>query len=222
MAGPKIVQGAPPPVSAAAPGTRESAVAGQVESLGRTLDSPDLAGYMSAADKAQIVGAWKEALTKHTSPDGTIDYPQAVNAFQNTLLNGREAGTVTRTAEHWGEISAGTYNLGSWAGPPAALGASLAWNTFSITKSQLVRSYRALRGQGPTPPAGNYWGETMNKSLVTESAAAGWASTLPNPNKVNVLAGTSKTLKLGELAGAVEQDGAGGILKGFWERYFGK
>lgn len=222
-AGPKVhVAGKPPAVPGQRPGVREQAVSREANNLSQVLGADNLHGYMTPKDKQQIVDAWRGAVGRHVSVDGRVDYAAAVNDFQNNLLTGREAGTATRAAEHWAEITAGTYNLGTVAGPPAAMGASLLWNTFSVTKSQLVRSYRYLRGQGPLPPAGNYWGETMNQSLVTESAAAGWASTLPNPHRTNIVAGTAKTLKLDEIPAAVSQDGVGGFLRGLRDRYFGK
>ncbi|OGR61610.1 MAG: hypothetical protein A2X36_01350 [Elusimicrobia bacterium GWA2_69_24] len=229
----KIAKAPPPPPKKKEPAVTEPekkkpvpttpktrAVDTAVDQLAGTL-SGNIDGRMSERGRKELMTAWRQSLDQHTSAEGTIDYPKTVNTFQNILLNGREAGKISRDAEHWGEITAGTYNLGTWAGPPAAIGASLAWNTFSVTKCQLMRSYRYLRGEGPMPPAGNYWGKTIGDSLAMESAAAGWASTLPNSKKVNA-SGIVTTLKLDEFVDIVKSEGVLTTIKGFGERYFGK
>jgi hypothetical protein len=184
---------------------QQARVGDETSNLRAVLDADNLNGYMTETDKKQIVSAWGHSVARNVAADGTIpNMKKAVNDFRDILLNGREAGDgTTRVAEHWGEMAVGSYSVS----PYAAIGASLAWNTFSITKGQLLRSWRYIRGTGPMPPAGNYWGEQMNKSLVTESAAAGWASALPGADEQKPLQGVVETLKLDEFAKFVSQEG---------------
>lgn len=183
----------------------QARVGAEVSNLRDLMQSDQLQGYVTPTDRKQITDAWGKAVAHNVDADGhVVNMKKTVNDFRDILLNGREAGDgTTRVAEHWGEMAVGTYSVGAWASIPA----SLAWNTFSITKGQLLRSWRYFRGDGPAPPAGNYWGETMNKSLVTESAAAGWASSLQGADHQRAIDGITQTLKLDDFAAYVKANG---------------
>ena len=199
---------------------QQARVGAEVSALEGTLAGDNLNGYMTGTDKGQITKAWGTAVAKNVDQSGQIpNMKKTVNDFRDILLNGRESNDgTTRVAEHWGEMAVGTYSVGAWASLPA----SLAWNTFSITKSQLVRSYRAIFQGGPTPPGGNYWGETMNQSLVTESAAAGWASTLEGADHQKAMDGVVQTLKLDEFYKVIKQDGVLATAGAMKDRYTNK
>jgi hypothetical protein len=180
-------------------------VEAELGTLKDVLDADGLQGYVTQTDKKQILSAWGSAVAHGVDATGGIpDMCGTVNKFRDILLQGRESRNgTTRVAEHWGEMAVGSYCVH----PYAAIGASFFWNTFSITKGQLLRSYNYLVHDGPLPPAGNYWGEAMNKSLVTESAAAGWASALQDADKQSAASGVVKTLKLDEFLAYVGQEG---------------
>jgi hypothetical protein len=145
-----------------------------------------------------------DAGAKNLWSDGKVNYDRALASYHSLMTSSREmtgkdfttfftiddtvVGTDprdlrVRTIEHFATAAHASYTTGAI---PSHL-ASLFWNTYSETRRQLEGVYDTSK----LPKEA--WGEEMNHSLVTESAASFWARSLPGA-KTASLSGVSKVL----------------------------
>ncbi len=174
----------------AALGPKAAALAKAIKELGIALDAPSLAAHIQAADKAKLLSAWQRALEASTKDDGTTDFGMAVNGLRD-LLPGPSPEA------RWARTAAASYNLGSDLGPQAALAATLVKTGTEVSAGRFFAKALSLAGAAPAPKADEpALGDAVRKAMAVESAAAGWAGSLPNPKKSDAINGTLKTLRL--------------------------
>ena len=191
-----VAKAAPKPAAKAAKaapaalGPKAAALAKAIKELSIALDAPSLSAHIELADKSKLLSAWQRALDAATKDDGTTDFGMAVNGLRD-LLPG-----ATPEAR-WAKTAAASYNLGSDLGPQAALAAVLVKTGTQISAGRLFAKAMGFAGAAPAPKADEpALGDAVRKAMLIESAAAGWAGSLPNPKKSDAINGTLKTLRL--------------------------
>jgi len=187
-------------------------------------------GYFPPAVRIFLLDKWALVISRYFKDDGSLDpakggYSSALKVFHSLATTEREGyeqmseadrarserfkikGAALsrweiRTVEHFATAAHASYSTGNL---PAHL-ASLLWNAYSVTRKHLESIF------DPAKLAENrQWGEDMNHSLVTESAAAFWARELPGSARLR-LTGVSETLFLDDFLKSLGKDPMG-LLK---------